>query len=435
MKNIKLWKAFLFIMAVIAAFTSCKESADVGMELLPSSDLIVVRNATMKDEIRAYTFTDDSVRSDESANSLLGSFHDPVFGKTTIDLAMQLRLASFPSFGINAIADSVIFYFYYRTIYGDTSTVQRLHVYELNQAIDPDENYYGHDDVSRFASTNPLGSYDFKPKVLLDSVYKDTLYQLVGIKLDHSLAQKLISADSTDMINNEAFLNYFKGLYIKPEPVQNGGAIVSLDLIPTSSFQGSALILHYHNAADTLTKAYYITNFSARVNGYRHDYSQSAFYQNLNKETIEDSLIYIQSTGGLKSKLYIPGLENWKDSANIAINKAELIFPVDTTLSEYRKYPLPNQLFLTYINENGRERLPRDHSFYSRYYGGFLQTDLSYRFNITQHMQAIIDGEVENNGFYLTPVYKNNEMRRAVLKGSSSKHGIRLIVTYSKLLQ
>ena len=63
MKNIKLWKAFLFIMAVIAAFTSCKESADVGMELLPSSDLIVVRNATMKDEIRAYTFTDDSVEA------------------------------------------------------------------------------------------------------------------------------------------------------------------------------------------------------------------------------------------------------------------------------------------------------------------------------------------------------------------------------------
>ena len=436
MKRLIRWKALLFMLLSVSVFNACNEPGDIGMELLPTSDLVMVGNKIDKEFIRAYTFTDDSVRSDEANTTLLGSFNDPVFGRTTIDFAMQLRLASFPNFGVNPVADSIIFYFYYTGIYGDTSSVQKLRFYELVEPIDQDAAYYGTDDLSQYASSFQLAEYDFKPKVKLDSVYKDTLYQLVGVKLDHSLAQKLISADSLSMINNEVFLNYFKGLYIKPEPVQQGGAIVSLDLIPTSSFQGSALVLYYHNDVDTAaTRAYYITNFSARVNSFKHDYTQTRFYQKLNKDNTADSLIYVQSTGGLKSKIHLPGLENWRDSSKIAINKAELIFQVDTTASDFRKYPLPNQLLLTYVDESGVETLPRDHAFYPLYYGGYLQSDFTYRFNITQHLQSIIKGDNDNNGFYLTPYNKNDEMRRAVIKGSSSKQGIRFIVTYSKLLQ
>ena len=425
----------LFIILSVFIFSACNDPGDVGMELLPSSDLVWIGSKVEKELIRAYTFTDDSVRSDNASTNLLGSFNDPVFGNTTIDLAIQLRLASFPSFGSNPVADSIKFFFYYLTVYGDTSTVQKLRFFELTQSIDPDANYYGTHDLAQYASNVPLAEYSFKPKVQLDTVYKDTVYQLVGVKLDNSLAQKLISADSLDMVNNEAFLEYFKGLYIQPEKVSHGGAIVSLDMIPTSTFQGSALVLYYHNDNDTLSRAYYITSFSARVNSFKHDYSQTAFYQNLNKETKVDSLIYVQSTGGLKSKIIIPGLENWRDSSNIAINKAELIFHVDTTASDFRKYPLPTQLLLTYANNNGVELLPRDYYFYAPYYGGYLQSDYTYRFNITQHLQSIIKGTNNNNGFYLTPYYKNNEMRRAVIKGSTSTQGIRFVVTYSKLLQ
>lgn len=441
MKIINQCKALLFITLSVFFFGACNDPGDVGMELLPSSDLIRVGSKVDKELIRAYTFIDDSVRTDEASNSLLGSFNDPVFGNTTIDLAVQLRLASFPGFKPYSVADSIKFFFYYYTVYGDTSTVQKLRFYELTESIDPDANYYGSYDLSQHASFVPLAEYSFKPRVELDTIYKDTLYQLVGVKLDNSLAQKLISADSLDMVNNEAFLNYFKGLYIQPERVSQGGAIVTLDMIPTSTFQGSALVLYYHNRVenptkdDTLSRAYYVTSFSARVNSFKHDYSQTAFYQNLNKETTVDSLIYVQSTGGLKSKIIIPGLENWRDSTNIAINKAELVFYADTTGSDFRKYPLPSQLLLTYANDNGVELLPVDYSFYAPYYGGYLQSDYTYRFNITQHLQTIIKGRNNNNGFYLTPYYKNNEMRRAVIKGSNSEQGIRLVVTYSKLLQ
>ncbi len=436
MRQLFKWQFLPFVFFALLITASCNDRGDVGLELLPTSDLVVVGNFLQKEGIRAYTFSDDTVRTDEPQKILLGSFNDPLFGHTQIDAALQFRLTSFPLFGTNAVADSIIFFFYYRTVYGDTSTVQRIRVFELEKAINPDATYYSTDDLSTYAANTPLAEFDFKPKVALDSLRKDTLYQLGKVKLDISLAEKLLKADSLNMVNNEVFLNYFKGLYFQPERISEEGAIVSLELIPTSAFQGSALVLYYHNDTDTLaSNAYFVTDFSARVNTYRHDYSSTAFYQQLNKEITVDSLIYVQSTGGLKSKIYIPGLENWRDSLNIAINKAELVFQVDTTLSDYKNYPLPSQLFLTFIDDNGQERLPSDYSFYPVYYGGFLLSDFTYRFNITQHMQGIIKNRINNNGFYLTTVYKNNQMRRAVLKGANSDHGIRFVVTYSKLLQ
>lgn len=422
-------------MAMVLLTASCDDKGNLGMELLPASDLINVTNVTEKNSIRAYSFIDDSLRTDESSTSLLGTFNDPVFGKTTIDLALQFRLGAFPNFGTNPVADSVVFYFYYRNIYGDTSSVQKLQVYELEEALDPDANYYDDVDLSVYASNFKLAETDFQPKVKLDTVYKDTTYQLVGIKLDQSLAQKLISADSLDMVNNDVFLNYFKGLYVRSAGTEGSGAIVSLSLLGSGSLSASAVVLYYHNSEDTTNVAYYVTEFSARVNSLKHDYSQTAFYQQLNKEIQPDSLLYIQATGGIQSKLYLPFLDGWKDSTQITVNKAELIFSVDTLASDYRKYPLPEQLLLTYIDDEGNEYLPRDYSFSPLFYGGYLLSDQTYRFNITQHLQSIVKGDTGNNGFFLTPSNKNSEMRRAVLKGSTSARGIRMVVTYSKFNQ
>ena len=429
------YSAAFYLLLITIVVSSCNNTGDVGMDLLPATDLINVVSTVDKNSVTAYPFRDDSLRTDESSSSLLGTLNDPVFGRTSIDLGLQFRLGRFPRFGTNPVADSVIFYFYYRTIYGDTASVQKLEVYELEETLDPDASYYDDVDLSQYASSFKLAEYNFQPKVKLDSIYRDTVYQLIGIKLDKSLANKLITADSLDLINNDVFLQYFKGLYVKSASAQGKGAIVTLNLLETSTLQGSALVLYYHNNTDTTNLAFYVTEFSARVNSIKHDYSQAPFFSGLNQETRNDSLIYIQSTGGIQSKIYFPSLDSWKDSTSIAINKAEVIFKVDTLASDFRKYPLPFQLFLTYLDDKGNEYLPKDYSFNPTYYGGFLYSDYTYRFNITQHMQSIIKGETGNNGFYLTTSNKNSEMKRAVLKGGTSAAGIKIAVTYSKFLQ
>lgn len=413
------------------------------MELLPSGDIISVYSTVIQDDISSYTFREDSIQTDEGNKSLLGSINDPIFGTTTIDFATQFRLQFFPDYGDNPSPDSIKLYLYYRLIYGDTTTVQKFRVYELETPLDIDDDYYQEVDLKSYASDNLLAEIEYQPRVTQDSATADTFYQLLVIPLDISLAEKLVYADSTEMANNDVFLNFFKGLYIETEKVNSeGGTILSLEAASNSSFQGSALLVYYNNdenraaeTPDTLSMPFVVTQYSARVNKIEHDYTQAAFYNKLSTEDSQDSLLYIQATGGVESKIYIDNLTNWQDSVNTAINKAELVFQIDTVLSELDKFAAPNQLLLTVINDEGKEFLPIDYLFSPTFYGGVIGDDNTYRFNITQHVQQIIDGDEQNYGFYLTTALKNSEANRVVLKGATSKTGIKLVLTYSKYLQ
>ena len=437
--NYKFKSQFVFaLLLMVIALTSCEEQSSIGVEVLPDGDLITVRSTTQKN-MKSFTFSEDSIRTDEADNSLLGSFTDSLFGNTTIGFAAQFRLYEFPDFGKNPKADSVKLYLYYRVVYGDTVTKQKFNVYELETDLDVDKRYTQDIDL-RSMSSDLIGEYWYKPKVKQDSTTKDTFYQLINIPIDISLGEKLINADSLDMVNNDIFLEYFKGLYIETEKItKKGGAILSLETVQQGNFNGSALVLFYSNdsakskaGGDTsLIMPYIISSYSARVNQMEHDYSQTPFYAKLNQELEQDSLVYVQPTGGLKSRILIEGLSSWKDSVNIAINKAELIFQIDTIASQVHKFPPPKQMLFTVVDSIGKEFLPKDYVFNPSFYGGSLQKDYTYHFNITQHVQEVIDGNAGNYGFYLTPAQKNNEANRVVLKGSKSKTGIKLIISYS----
>ena len=98
---------FAIIIALIAG--ACNNPGELGMELLPSTDLISVHslNDTI---ISAYTVSDDTIRTDETANSLIGSIVDPVFGRTTLNVACQYLLTSYPAFTADATPDSIFLY-------------------------------------------------------------------------------------------------------------------------------------------------------------------------------------------------------------------------------------------------------------------------------------------------------------------------------------
>ncbi len=443
-----------WVLALTVIAFSCSDPNELGMELLPSTDIIEVRNTVDKSSISAYTFTDGPIRTDQASKNLLGSIYDPVFGKTTINFAAQFRLQGYPAFGTNPIVDSVKLFLSYKKFYGDTLTPQKLRVYELTKSIYADSTnakgesvnypYYQDIDLKSMASSQLLGEKEFTPKIRFASESQDTFFQSIVIPLDNSFGQKFANADSLQLINNEVFLELFKGLYIEAEELSEpGGAILTQEAVFSSRSPGSALAIYFNNdenkakeKPDTMYQAFAITPFSARVSSIGHDYSGTEFYAGLNRETMEDTLIYVQATGGLKSKIYIDGLTTWKDSSNIAINKAELIFQIDTIASDFRNFWPPSQLILTALDESGKEFLPKDYFFSSTYYGGYLRSDYTYRFNIAQHLQELIEEKsLENLGFYLSPLVKNSEANRVVLKGSKSRPGIKLVVTYSKFNQ
>ncbi|MDX8338262.1 DUF4270 domain-containing protein [Draconibacterium sp. IB214405] len=454
--TVQLVKMLGVLLVAVSAFVACNnEQNDLGLGVLPEEDLINVRNISVSDKIASFTFSESNLVSNQASVNLLGSFKDPVFGKTTAHFASQFRLTEYPDFGTNPVVDSVRLYIFYRNIYGDTLTTQRLKVYEMESDLLPatDVEYTQDIDLKSMASTVPLAEFDFNPKVELDSATQDTNYQLLTIPLANSLGEKLIGADSLDMINNDVFLQYFKGLYIESEDVSGEGALINIHTLPTSTFQGSALLVYFNNdentidleddeEPDTMSQAYLITSNSARVSAIVHDYTGTPFLENLDSEDVEEDLVYVQPTGGLKSRITITGLESWKDSVNMGINKAEIVFHVDTIASDIHNYPPPSQLLFTFVAPDGEEYQPIDYFFNPTYYGGYLDTsDYTYSFNITQHVQRIIDVTdpeddlfVGNQGFYVTTGKRVDIANRVILK-SAKDDGVQMRITYTKFLE
>jgi len=452
---------------VILALTSCNKYSDLGLEILPGTDLINVKNVVIKDSITAYANLETGIVTSKSRNNLLGNFNDPLFGTTNANFATQLRTLSYPDFGTNPEVDSSFLFLYYGPVYGDIQTEQHVKIYELLSGLDVDAQYTQDVDLKSMASTQPIGVLSFTPKIELDSTYGDTIIQVLKIPLDNSIAQKILDADSLDKVSNDAFLNYFKGVYVESETNTSGtGSLITIkSAIDYITALGSSysvdnpyydLQIYYKNDEskekldpDTLpngllTSGLYITEYSARVSNITHNYTGTPFVNDLDKQVKQENNIYIQPTGGLKSSIWIGGLSSWRDSTNVAINKAELVFQVDTTASDIENYPPPSSLVLTFVAPDNEEYQPEDYYFNPYFYDGSLDTaDYTYHFNITQHIQRVIDytnpsdtiNYVGNQGFYLTTGRRADDAKRVILEGTKRNEGVKFIVTYSEYLK
>lgn len=434
------------------ALWSCNDIySDAGLGVLPVGDIVKVGKVIEQESIKSFTINDEKQRTDEPAYNLLGTYNDPVFGKTTADFACQLRLSSYPDFSKNAQADSLVLYLLYREIYGDILTPQNLKVYELDTDLQPDNKYYQDADLKGMTNQIAIGDESYIPKLKLDSLTntygstkanpKDTVIQEIAIKLDLALANRLMALDSLTLSDNDLFLKAFKGLYVEAGNLNQGGTLMRIYTLAT----GSKMVLHYHNSEkDSLSFSFGINESTARISRFTHDYAGTPFAANLNKENLQDSLIYLQTTGGLRSKILIPELASWinlmpetvSSSEKIAINQAELIFQIDSAYMDTINHFPSNQLSLAAIAKTKANKdslyYPSDYNFSPAYYGGvYKSSDKTYRFNIAKHMQDVMDGKKENLGFYLETPFKNSIYRRTVLKGASSKTGIRLEITYS----
>lgn len=431
-------------------FWSCtNEINDIGKDLLLPGDLVHV-GKVIDTNIKAFQVNDQKQRTDRPTNNLLGTLNDPIFGKTTADFALQFRIGSYPVFKPNDIIDSLVCVVAYKEIYGDTLTPQKLSIYELKSdlffenADHSDYKYYQDADLKGLAKSEALAERDYIPRfkdtLNTTTSLKDIVTHEIGFKLDQSLARYLMAAPDSILSDNDLFVKYFKGLYVEAGDLSEGGTILKVE--------GSGLVLYYRNGTDTLVQSFYNTSSAARVNRFTHDYSQTSFAANLDKEVTQDSLIYLQTTGGLRAKILIPNLQTWKnlipnvvsssDTANLIINKAELIFQVDPTTIDTAKYIPAEQLVLAAIGKSKADQdstyLPSDHTFSPTYFGGtYNSTDKTYRFNIAKHLQQVIEKKKKNYGFYLETAFKNSTFRRVVLKGATSKAGIRLEITYSKI--
>lgn len=408
-----------FLLAVV--FSSCKKDfSTLGLDLQPGSDKI---NGISLDTVTLKSFTtkEDSLSTDERTFSLLGSYTDPIFGRTDASFLSQIRLStSNVTFGTSPVADSIVLYLDYSSYYGDTNTLQNVSVYELENDVFIDSSYYSNLNIANFIPNNLLlANQDYYPKP------NDTS---IAIKLDISLANKLVNADPDSLIDNTVFLKLFKGIYVKTQSILSNGAIIYFDLISARS----KVTLYYHNSTDTLKFDFLINSSCARVNLFKHDYTTSTINTVIGDSLTNDSLIYLQAMSGLMSKIKMPYLSSLKNDSSIAIVKAELIIPVNNYDATF--YKTPTKLLLVGYNSSGSYEFLPDYLVNSSYFGGaFYASDSTYRFNISRYVQQLVDNSRTDYGMALFVNENRVSANRVILRGPKCKNnGMRLSITYLK---
>jgi hypothetical protein len=403
-------------------FVSCKEPK-LGSDLLPEGDNTqLLRESNLLLEIS--TEREDSVRSDELSLNLIGAFNDPILGKIRAATYCQLRPAvSNIDFGTGATADSIVLVFPYKSYFGSVSKLtglQQFSVYRVREPFWKDSIYYSNDTLVRDES--PLGQSGFIAPALLDSIIVGGKKEAphLRIPINAELAQEFLSNQSS-LANAEVFTEFFNGIYVSAEtylPTGNQGAILDFNLIG-----GARIDLFYHNDSnDSLKTSFIVNESSARFSRFNHAYSNQVL-QALNNTEIGKQQIFLHNMAGLRGKIRIPELLQWKNTRNILVHQARLTFTLDeSTQGEFASNPLLN---IVLKDATGTLILTPDLLVGNTTYSGgeYNSSAKTYTFNLARYLQSRLNGLIEDEYFYIQPTGSGISAYRTFLLGNENPLG------------
>jgi len=405
-------------------FISCNsDSTLIGESLQPPSELM---NPSFTDtlSVKAFSFSQDSIRTSSFSRALIGSIMDPDFGSTKTSFLTRIRLDGTDTYpepfmpGPGAMADSIVFYLLPGEVYGDPATKLNLKIYRLSEDIFRDSVYY----------SNHVPQYDPATEHSQVITMQDTLIRIV---LDTTFFTNTL-ADVDTITTNAGLREIFKGIYITADsiPVEGEGAILQMDILSYLS----SMFLYYRKPSDTLLYDYefLITGNSGRINMISHDYSMGQI-SSLNDTITEDTLIYVQGLGGTYARIDFPTIEELNELGDIAINKAEISFKsieyIDTAF-----YPPPDKLSLFTKKEGGEFTSLMDYNLGDNYFGGSLDEESGeYTFNITNHFKEYLTGDIPVSSVYLFVETTTISPERITLFNGTAPNNIRLRIIYTKI--
>ncbi|TNF26328.1 MAG: DUF4270 domain-containing protein [Bacteroidetes bacterium] len=424
------FEVFIMLFAVMAA-TSCKEPEGIGLEVLPDGEQMPIAWIdTFTIEARTVLFDSVPTSGLNSGTYLVGDFHDPIFGRVKSSIYTQLQLPSSDvDFGVNPKVDSVILNIAYAGAYGNTDKlngVMRFGIYRLSEDIYEDSSYFSNNAHAYFPK--PLAQFDYRPDLYSD-VYDGTdsipLPPSMRVRLDDLFGQQILN--SPNLASNDDFIKEFKGLVIRSDAVSmpaDNGSIVYMNM---TSF-ASRLELYYN---DTLRMDFDVD--AATHTSFEHEYSQTILdaVDANNAIAIGNNTLYVQSMAGLRVRLLFPHIRELRQLGAVAINKAELVVPVDQDV--VTKHGLPSSLQVTGINAGDSAVFITDFFEGIDYFGGTANDDGEYIFNIARHVQSLLlEPEETDYGLYISNSGNAVNARRGVFNGPlHSDRPLKLRMTYT----
>jgi hypothetical protein len=407
---------------------NCSKDRKIGKDVIdPNSLLNGVTTDTF--ELVTYTIEDDSIISSNPSNTVLGSYVDPKFGKMDASFYTQFRLAAAnPNFGdvSTIVVDSFVLALKYVGFYGD-QYAQNFEVHEMEESIYVDTTYYTFTSKA-VKPTNliPEGKRTISPRPLDRTVVgTDTVDAQLRIHIDTNLAKNLIQAavdGSGTYASNEAFLQYFKGLYIKANnPNQSVG-------------KGAVLYFNLNDAASKLT-----IYFRQAGESKRYDYLINSSCADFAHVEITNNGFPIQSviqdtTQGLK-EFYAQAFKHRAVvkikhidllPKNTMIHRADLLLPV--------QYQTGNR-FKPGGNVSVATKVKLTDKFFTGLgsLGEFSETSKHFKVDARNYAQGVINGDLENFGIVISPRFFVNSAERIVFNGknTNNKNKPKLILTYT----
>lgn len=404
------------------------DTTKLGAGLLPAVDNIYTFDTTIN--VIATNF--DNIPSCDTLNradfNALGIIlDDPYFGKTSADIYIEFKPASFPvtvpeydAGGL--IVDSAVIILQYVYSYGDTNTIQKASVYLLTDRFKVDSSY------------TTCDAFQYQNLLLGDKVYtparfKDSVEVLGGkvanqlrIPIDKNLAEGWLSGASSVLASDSAFKINNKGFAIISDQLTGGKALNYFNL----SSANTGLAIYYRTTKgdkkDTTILRFPMTNLSGKANSIERTRGTSEITNHLTQPAEGNEEIYIQTSPGSYAELKIPALANL---SNRVINRAELILEQVYSSNTFDDlYKAPQMLYLDTKDTSTSRYIPipcdfNQDAIQSNFatLGGMARKvkDANgnmvnqYVYNVSRYVQSIVTKNDNNAVFRLSaPYYIHN---------------------------
>ena len=427
---------FLLWALVLFAVSGCKKPTDLQADgLLPQEDVLYA-NQSDTAQILSFIVREDTLSTDELSACLLGSYSDETFGRTLASFSTQFVLSGAnPSFPETFEVDSVIFSVAYTGYSYGSLGEGYLSVKELSADLPKSAGFnssYNAPVLNENLLANPAQTFLFKPKTYLFGT-EDSLAPQLRIPLKTSLGTRLLQpTDPTALESDENFQSYFKGLKVEAGSYPMG--VVALDLTNINS----KITVYYRfdngGLADTTFYEFPVTSDCGRYSRLQHFYqyaTQPELQGLVNADTLANqTMVYLQAGAGTKTKLVLPNLLDLQMNGGRIVNNAELIVPYEPD----SRYAPTSQIFIFYQNDEGTLVALPD-QFSGTIGGGVEEVNKRYRLNITQYVQKVISGELENAPLFIVSGAAGVSVNRTILHGpefsENNFENLRLIITYS----
>jgi len=377
------------ILFLIIALASCQEDfSTLGSDIIGGQSINSISNNSST--VIAYSRKLEPVQTNNLPLYQLGSYIDPVFGKSNFGLVSQLILGTTdPDFGYGTHLDSVVLYMPYlseSTVTDDVTTYTidsvygtspiNIKIYESNyylRAYDPTtglqerQKYYSNLG-SVFETPSNLGPLlyevenfipDNEGYVLLspdgtdEGTEADITLAAPGLRVKLPVSffmSKIISqAGSTHLMNNNNFKEYFRGLYFNIDDMGSDGNIFLFDIAQASvklyySYQETPveIIISDPDDVERLTGELTLSLSGINVNLFDNEQLPTGIDNSVTTPNTSEGeeLLYVRGGEGIVTLINLFGDED-ADNNGVSdeldvmrqeqwlINEANLVFYVD----------------------------------------------------------------------------------------------------------